>query len=224
MEPHFGGFRHEMEHPLLVEMAVHTFDQMRFITGEEPLSVYCLEFNPSGSLFRGAAAAECVFECTSGCVFSYRGSWAAEGCRTSWASEWRVVGDRGTAVWDGEGAPHGEMEVEPIVVEPVASEPLWPTRRLEFPHTYAGEEGHAGCIESFFAGLASGTRPETDSSDNIKSLAMVFAALESSRRGERVVITEYWDEIRVSLEETDSALNGRGSEHDSEADGSAQAS
>jgi len=30
--PHFGGFRDEMAHPLLVDMAIHTFDAARYIT------------------------------------------------------------------------------------------------------------------------------------------------------------------------------------------------
>ena len=41
-----------MESPLLLDMAIHTFDQARFITGADALSVYCHEFNPAGSWYR----------------------------------------------------------------------------------------------------------------------------------------------------------------------------
>src|SRR5581483_10997567 len=90
--PHFGGFRDAMESPLIVDMAIHTFDQARFITGADPASVYCHEFNPPGSWYEGNASAICIFEMSDGSVFSYRGSWCAEGLNTSWESDWRVTG------------------------------------------------------------------------------------------------------------------------------------
>ena len=32
--PHFGGFREEMDHVLLLDMAIHTFDAARYMTGD----------------------------------------------------------------------------------------------------------------------------------------------------------------------------------------------
>jgi ATP-dependent helicase/nuclease subunit A len=81
--PHFGGFREIMESPLILDMAIHTFDQARFITGADAVSVYCHEFNPPGSWYKGNASAICIFEMSDGSVFCYRGSWCAEGAPTS---------------------------------------------------------------------------------------------------------------------------------------------
>ena len=53
--PHFGGFREEMESPLLLDMAIHQFDQARFVAGVEPVAVSCHEFNPAGSWYAGRA-------------------------------------------------------------------------------------------------------------------------------------------------------------------------
>lgn len=36
-----------------------------------------------------------------GVIFNYRGSWCAEGLRTSWESAWRITGSLGTLLWDG---------------------------------------------------------------------------------------------------------------------------
>ena len=36
-----------------------------------------------------------------GVIFNYRGSWCADGARTSWEAAWRIVGERGSLVWDG---------------------------------------------------------------------------------------------------------------------------
>ena len=47
--PRFGGFRDLMDSPLLLDMAIHTFDQARFLIGANARSVYCQEFNLPGS-------------------------------------------------------------------------------------------------------------------------------------------------------------------------------
>ena len=80
--PHFGGFREEMGSPLILDMAIHTFDQARFISGANPVSVYCHEFNQKGSWYEGNASAICIFEMDNGAVFNYRGSWSTESAST----------------------------------------------------------------------------------------------------------------------------------------------
>src|SRR6185437_15219626 len=82
-------------------MAIHTLDAARFMAGKTPLAVYCLENNPQGSWYAHGAAANAIFEFSDGVVFNYRGSWAAEGANTSWESSWRIVGTKGTLLWDG---------------------------------------------------------------------------------------------------------------------------
>jgi predicted dehydrogenase len=183
--PHFGGFRDAMNSPLLVDMAIHQFDQARFLVGVEPVAVCCHEFNPAGSWYRGDAAAVCTFELADGAVFSYRGSWSAEGFGTSWNGSWRVVGTAGTALWDGEGNP-----VTEIAHAPEEPELLYPVEHAQWERTWAGRTGHAGCLDEMLAALAKGRRAETDASDNLKSLAMVLAALTSAREGRRIELGE----------------------------------
>ena len=49
-------------------------------------------------------------------------------------------------------------------------------------------EGQRGAIREFLAALQGGSVPQGECHDNIKSLAMVFGAIESSRKGRRVAI------------------------------------
>jgi len=181
--PHVGGFREIMDSPLILDMAIHTFDQARFIIGADPVSVYCHEFNPAGSWFGGAAAAVCIFEFSNGAVFCYRGSWCAEGLSTSWESEWRVTGSRGTAMWNGTDAPYYE-QVKALNEGDFTSQ----HQRLTSTFDWDGREGHGGCFDEMFAALKEGRKAETDCEDNIKSMAMVFAAIESSKAGKKVTI------------------------------------
>ncbi len=99
--PHFGGFREKMPHVLLLDMAIHSFDQARVISGADPLAVYCHEWNPRGSWYERDASAIALFEMSNGVVYTYRGSWCAEGAETSWECDWKAFGSRGTVAWDG---------------------------------------------------------------------------------------------------------------------------
>lgn len=51
--PRFGGFREQMDHPLLVDMAIHAFDVARAVIDTVPERVDCRSWNPSWSWFRG---------------------------------------------------------------------------------------------------------------------------------------------------------------------------
>ena len=94
--PHFGGFREAMRHVLLLDMAIHTFDAARFMVNGEPKSVYCEEWEPESSWYAQGSSAVAVFDMGGGIVFNYRGSWCADGFRTSWESAWRIVGTKGS--------------------------------------------------------------------------------------------------------------------------------
>jgi predicted dehydrogenase len=180
--PHFGGFRDEMDSPLIVDMAIHTFDQARFISGADAVSVYCHEFNPPGSWYKGNASAIIIYEMSDGSVFSYRGSWCAEGANTSWESDWRVTGSKGTARWDGSNIPVYE------VVD--TTRPIQFMSKTKFetaPSHWEGQEGHWGCLDEMFNSIEENRLAETDCTDNIKSMEMVFGALESAKIGKKIL-------------------------------------
>jgi predicted dehydrogenase len=61
-------------------------------------------------------------------------------------------------------------------------------RRVEAKAAWNGREGHDGCLDEMFAALEEGRPAETDCTDNIKSMAMVFGALESAKTGRKVML------------------------------------
>lgn len=184
---HFGGFRDLMESPLLLDMAIHTFDQARLISGANPVSVYCQEFNPPGSWYAGNAMAVCIYEMSDGSVFNYRGSWCAEGAQTSWEAAWRVTGEKGTAIWDG----NDEIYAEIVASGEQEGNFTRKYERIKGILPAMDKTGHHGCLEDMFQALEAGTKPETDCSDNIYSMAMVLAALESAKSGQKIMISEF---------------------------------
>ena len=175
--PHFGGFREQMDDVLLLDMAIHAFDAARFLLGADPVAVYCESYNPSWSWYRGDAAATAVFEFEGGVRYTYDGSWCSPGFETSWNGSWRVSGERGTALWSGDDAPTSEVDGRPG--EPGAVRSV----------------GHeiAGSLAAFVRALRTGETPDGEVHGNVLSLAMVEAAIASTRSGRRIEITELLD-------------------------------
>ncbi len=178
---HFGGFRDEMASPLILDMAIHHFDLARFMIGADPVAVYAREFSPKGSWYKGDVAATCVFEMSNGIIFSYRGSWCAEGCHTSWNGDWRVIGDRGTLLCEKDQTPTGQVVAKTGAFHSELRPASVPAESLK-------HSGMHGALCEMLNFLRTGQKPQTECHDNIKSLAMVFAAIESSRCGARIEI------------------------------------
>ncbi|GAA1284084.1 Gfo/Idh/MocA family oxidoreductase [Pseudonocardia aurantiaca] len=166
--PRFGGFRDEMAHPLLVDMAIHAFDSARFLLGAEPVSAYCEAYNPPWSWYAGAAAAVATFEMEGGIRYAYTGSWCSPGAETSWNGVWRVSGEKGSARWDGDHDPVLDAD-GPGVARPGS------------PY-----EGIEGALLVFTDALRTGDPPMGEVHENVLSLAMVEAAVRSADTGERV--------------------------------------
>ncbi|MEV7606306.1 Gfo/Idh/MocA family oxidoreductase [Paenarthrobacter sp. NPDC089322] len=168
--PHFGGFRDAMDHPLLLDMAIHQFDMARFLLDADPVSVFCEEYNPSWSWYRGDAGATAVFEMTGGERFVFNGSWCSPGQETSWNASWRISGEHGTVLWDGDN-------------EPVSSVSSGAGAGSEDP----GQE-IAGSLRDFVSAVRTGSTPMGEVHRNIMSLAMVEAAILSASSGARISV------------------------------------
>lgn len=189
--PHFSGFRERMAEPLLVDMAIHQFDLSRKLIGSEPVSVYCDSYNPSWSWFDGNAAASAIFTYADGTRFTFAGSWCAPGLETSWNGLWRASTAGGTATWDGDNAPAGELTSGDALPADLADEP----------------EEIAGSLVEFVDAVRTGKTPQSEVHSNVISLAMVEAAVRSANTGVPVriadVITEAYTEALSTTQNPD---------------------
>jgi predicted dehydrogenase len=180
--PHFGGFREQMAYPLLVDMAIHQFDLARHLIGAEPTSVFCRSYNPSWSWYAGDAAASVVFEFGDGATFTFDGSWCAPGLETSWNGTWRFGTARGSATWDGDGAPVAETADGVRLDADLPDEPEQIAGSLtEFVRTLRAESGESGT-------------PNGEVHTNVLSVAMVEAAVRSAETGQRVSLASVLEE------------------------------
>ncbi len=161
--PHFGGFREEMAHPLIVDMSIHHFDMMRYLLGRDVEEVRGFAFNPSWSWFRGQASAMLVLR-FGGCVYAgYHASWCSQGAETPWNGEWRFECERGVVVLEGDR----------VRLQQTGSE--WE----DVPHVTPDRTGQGYLLHEFVAAIQGGPVPATTCQDNIRSLSIVFDALEA---------------------------------------------
>jgi predicted dehydrogenase len=89
------------------------------------------------------------------------------------------VGELGSLRWDGTNTPALELVREAAGFHSR-------TERLQVDVEAMEQQGIAGALREFLHALDTGEPPMGECHDNIKSLAMVFAALESSARRQRV--------------------------------------
>jgi predicted dehydrogenase len=187
--PHFGGFREEMDHVLLLDMSIHHFDYLRHaLDGDPVVEVYCDEFNPAWSWFRHGAATTLVMRFASGARATYTASWCSPGAETSWNAHWRFSGPAGTVVWDGDNAPLVDVPDDDAVAVPIVD----------------GPTGLAASLTLMVDHLRGGPVPATAVADNVLSLALVFSAIESAEQHAPVLVADVLERARaVAIESAD---------------------
>ena len=146
--------------------------------------------DPKKLLVREWSLCGTVFRMAAGVRFSYRASWCADGFRTSWDGAWRVIGTEGTLIWDGEEDLRAErLPADHLTAQPNAFLKEMETVLPAIEPDPAETRGHFSVMNQFLSAATGGPLPETVSSDNIHSLAMVLAAIESAEQGK-------WAEVR----------------------------
>ncbi|NLV75057.1 MAG: Gfo/Idh/MocA family oxidoreductase [Chloroflexi bacterium] len=168
--PHFGGFREEMPYPLIIDMSIHHFDMLRYILEAEPVAVSGRSWNPSWSWFDGDASCQLVFECSNGLSVLYHGSWCSTGDETSWSGDWRIECEGGVIASEQDIVTQGATG-QPMRLAATAPMPL---------------RAQAYLLDEFVRALRGETVPATTGNDNLKSLTMVFKAVEAVQTGTRV--------------------------------------
>jgi predicted dehydrogenase len=164
---------HADEQPLLEDMSVHHFDLLRMILGREPERITCEARNPEWSPFAGPSTAVAAIE-SGDVLVSYRGSWTSAGPITPWAGEWRLECEHGNVFWASRG-DNGAL-ADRVVVR----------RRGRRPATLPLPEMRVdrwGTLTEFAMAIREEREPQCSGRDNVGTIALVEAAVESATRG-----------------------------------------
>ena len=170
-----GSFRMKMAYPLLIDMAIHHFDLMRCVLGTDAVRLRVTSWRPEWSWFDHEPAFSMLIEMADGTHVSYNGSWVSQGFETTWNGTWRIECSKGAMLWEDDAlylsdGPTGRIEAE-LEEMPLVSQDY--------------------SLHEFATAIREGRQPETSGADNLKSLAMVFAAVDSAKTGAEVEVGEY---------------------------------
>jgi predicted dehydrogenase len=141
-----------------------------------------VSWNPPWSSFRGNASASATLEMDSNVVVTYVGTFAPGDARTGWDGVWDIVGERGAVRWDGDR----------VLLRHSATPASARLRKRAFGREWhgsrmrpvkIGEPDRLGSLAEFASAIRERRTPATSGRDNLRSLALVSAAIESARSG-----------------------------------------
>ena len=196
-------FRHRIPHALLLEGAVHHFDMIRNLTGGDCAQIAGWEWNPAWSSSKGEFNNLYVLRMTNDVHAVYEGSGTAGGEQNTWREEYyRVEGEHGSATVGRDLIVriHRFRRGGGLVTEEVPHVmPAHPGHAIVVDRA----QGHGAVIGQFLDWLDGGPEPETTLEDNIRSVAIVFAAIEASRMSATIDVAAMVETLRARP--TDSA-------------------
>ncbi len=182
--PRFFGFREEMPYPLIIDMSIHHFDLVRFILGADPVSVIGRSWNGPWSVMKGDASSSLIFELSGGVFCSYNSSWTTlrpPPHQTTWNGTWYIECERGAVVYKEDKVTGWTWQLD------AKGQPSWGEAQ---PAGDAPAMGNSQLhvLKQFVAQVRDGSAAPTTIEDNIKSVAMVFAAVKAFQTQSKVDI------------------------------------
>ena len=171
------AWRHDMDFSLLFEGSVHHFDMMRFLSGGDCEVFQGFGWNPQWSSFKHFSSGFYLMRMDNGVYAAYEGNSSAAGITSCWHKEYyRLEFAEGT-VEIGAG---DEVQITRI------------GQPVEAYHAPAlAREGHEYLLQEFVDWLEGGTASATRIEDNLRSFALVIAAMETTEDGMPKRIADY---------------------------------
>lgn len=178
--PHFGGFREEMPHPLIIDMSIHHFDLMRFFLDSDAVAIRARSWNPPWSWFAGDASAAALIEFGDGAQASYTGSWCSQALETSWNADWRFECERGVLL-----AQDDRLYAQRLLSVKEGARGLASAHdeKREIPLVNMEREGQDYLLQEFLEAVTEGAATATTAQDNIHTMEFVFGVVAACESG-----------------------------------------
>ncbi|MBL4733173.1 MAG: Gfo/Idh/MocA family oxidoreductase [Rhizobiaceae bacterium] len=187
--PHWQGFLEDYDRLTLSNMSVHHLDVLRFLFGD-PVDITTLTRpDPRTTFDHSDGIVVSTMRFTSGLLaLSLEDVWSGprgDGYEDDQFINWRVEGAegvaKGTIGWPT-GAPSTLTYVSKKETDGKWVSPEWET--MWFPHAFIG------VMEQLQHAVATGSKPELDIADNVKTMALVEAGYRSIEEARTVSLAE----------------------------------
>jgi len=195
----WGAFRHEMEDVLMIEGAVHQLDFIADMAGSRCETIYADTWKPEWAEYEGDVQALVQLRFENGVRATWEGAksnavtlngWKGDYLRAECRDETLVLDDRELTRYPYEASAEGVMGgLDDGVGErvPLDEREAW---------------GNTWLVGQFLAWLDGGAEMETNVADNLQSMALIEAAMRSSRTDEPVRVQELLAKTRESVSPT----------------------
>ncbi|MDZ4766675.1 MAG: Gfo/Idh/MocA family oxidoreductase [Chloroflexota bacterium] len=179
--PRSVGFRDSMPQPLIIDMAIHHFDMLRYFLDSNPVEIFARTWNPAWSWFKGDASATVWAAFANGVKMNYTGSWVTQGQETPWNAHWRFEGERGVMTVEYDTI---SLQRANGVEDDGGSYHQIYGDKLQIPLVTMDRQAQDYLLYEFYQAVTTGTSPATTAQDNLNTLHFVFDAVESAESGQ----------------------------------------
>ena len=183
--PRLNKYPLTMEHPMMLEQSIHHLDLIRYCYGREVVQVICRTWNPPWSMYAHDSNVHCLLTLEGGLEVNYLGTWTG-----GWDElhfEWRTDCAAGVIVQ--------RQLFEDLAIAHMA-EPTLTT--VELPTCEAFYDDTDALLSSFIGHLRDGSDSECSGQDHLYTLALCFAAIESSQQGVAVQMSDFYTRHNIS--------------------------
>ena len=190
----WGEFRYRIPDPLMIEGSVHHLDLLADMAGDPCATLYAQTWQPSWGEFAGDAQALVTMCAESGVRVFYEGAKTNAVGLNCWGQEYiRAECQQATLILS-----HGQIErfdYDPSRQNPSRRE----GQGVDVPLIDQRKWANTWLIERFVRWLDGGEPMETNVDDNLQSMALVSAAIESGKTGQPVHVQELLAKMRANL-------------------------
>lgn len=180
--PDLNKYPLTMEHPMLWEQSIHHFDLMRYVYGQDPVSVQCHTWNPSWSMYDNDTNVSAIFQFDGGMTVNYQGTW-----QSNWAVpgfEWRTDCTDGIITQrDQFGDLHYALRDDETLTT------------VELPPHERWISDTTGLFDAFLAHVLDDDPLQCSGRDHLMSLAMLEACIRSSRDNTTIKIPDVLPDV-----------------------------
>jgi len=189
----WGAFRHDMADPLLIEGAVHQLDFLADMAGERCATLYADTWQPEWAEYDGDCQALVEMRMENGRRIQWEGAKANAVTLNGWGNDYvRAECRDATLVLDSRELEYFPYEGDDVHVREGEGTAI----SLDEQETWSD----VWLVEQFVDWLDGGPAMETNVADNLQSVALVEAAMQSSRTDEIVRVQDLLAEARAAVE------------------------
>jgi predicted dehydrogenase len=174
---------YKLQHSILIDMANHHFDLIRYLTRQEFLKVTAFEYETPDNAFRYPSSAFCLLTLANGVSAVWDGDWCHRHPRTSWEGEWEFIGSDARMFWRGEQDKEIKNRYHPMIS---IENPGGSLEKIPFEESI--RDRRVPVLDHFIESITHGRQPEPSIWDNLKMLRAVFGSIESSTVGREILL------------------------------------